>query len=54
MAEADMDRPMGKSDRPRTTGELMRSMRKLGDYDLDVSDDSKTKFLKDQTVLKLF
>eukprot|EP00045_Choanoeca_perplexa_P003728 m.33110 g.33110 ORF g.33110 m.33110 type:complete len:358 (+) comp12196_c0_seq1:213-1286(+) len=44
MAQADVDRPMGKSDRPRTTGELMRSMRKLGDYDLDVEGDNDIEF----------
>jgi hypothetical protein len=36
MGDLDVDRPMGKADRPRTTGQLMKSMRKLGDYDIDV------------------
>eukprot|EP00730_Choanoeca_flexa_P011355 TRINITY_DN24751_c0_g1_i1.p1 TRINITY_DN24751_c0_g1~~TRINITY_DN24751_c0_g1_i1.p1 ORF type:complete len:356 (+),score=79.23 TRINITY_DN24751_c0_g1_i1:192-1259(+) len=44
MAQAELDRPMGKSDRPRTTGELMRSMRKLGDYDLEVEGDNDVAF----------
>ncbi|EDQ91069.1 uncharacterized protein MONBRDRAFT_36405 [Monosiga brevicollis MX1] len=38
MSACELDRPMGKADRPRTTGQLMKSMRKLGDYDLDVDD----------------